>query len=182
MSDWQYDATSGRIVPIREAGLHAEREPLPPNPAVLATVRALRGRIECLEQECDALTRRAEQAEQRVRELEAYPRRLLRERMEALSEAWWCAGWMGGWEYMLWACVVGDAPGSGMGALTEAERADLRQLAEDAGGWWVWDETLPDDVLMALSFVPLAAWQEQYAAQRPRYAFSDQSQQEEGEA
>ena len=64
--------------------------------------------------------------------------------MRHLSEENWCAGWLIGLECMLWDWVLRRR--SGAAPLSEFEQANaldievLSWLAEQAGGWWRWDE------------------------------------------
>ena len=62
--------------------------------------------------------------------------------MSDLSERCWCAGWMMGLEFALWAFVSGDdAPGPyGQDAITEDDVTELRDLHARCGGWWRWDD------------------------------------------
>jgi len=65
--------------------------------------------------------------------------------MSDYSEEMWCAGWLIDLEYILWARVL------------EGEQADIKALADAAGGWIVWDD--PDE---GETFVPMAEWLEIY--------------------
>jgi hypothetical protein len=65
--------------------------------------------------------------------------------MSELSEDEWCASWLIGLEYILWARVCnGDHP-------------ELLKLAEQAGGWWKSNEMAMDCV-----FVKMDAWLRDY--------------------
>lgn len=82
--------------------------------------------------------------------LQAYAKELLLSQMEDISEDYYCAGWLADLEHYLWSVVCGkkcelfDLP---------ADRvAKLKQLAEDANGWWIWDN--------GRKFVPMAEWLE----------------------
>jgi hypothetical protein len=62
--------------------------------------------------------------------------------MSELSEEHWCAGWLTGLEFSLWAMVKGDATTVfGMGQITERQLQLLKLLSEETGVWWHW----PDD-------------------------------------
>ena len=58
--------------------------------------------------------------------------------MTGLSEEGFCAGWMTGLEYALWQIPSGAH--YGMVKISENVATLLRLLAEEAGGWWYWDE------------------------------------------
>ncbi len=81
--------------------------------------------------------------------------------MRRLSEENWCAGWLMGLEYTLWDWVVRWRNHAEL--ISEFERANqadieaLSWLAEQAGGWWQWDEASKEP-----QFVPLAEWMEKY--------------------
>ncbi len=77
---------------------------------------------------------------------------LLLRLMEDISEEYYCAGWMGGLEYDLWAMVNGGLREYGMGTVSETEVGELKRLSEAAGGWWKWH-----DQFEAL-FTPLNEW------------------------
>jgi hypothetical protein len=76
----------------------------------------------------------------------------LRELMAAISQDYWCAGWLGGIEFDLWSTVMGLPPGT---KISEREKTLLRLLSEECEGWWTWS-----DSARGLKFVPLAEWQE----------------------
>lgn len=88
--------------------------------------------------------------------LAAQSQAALYDRMAALSEAYWAAGWLSGIEDSLWRRMMHGPTGPGM-QYAAADLADLRQLACDAGGWWTTDA----------GFLPLAEWEARFAA-RPR--------------
>jgi hypothetical protein len=73
-----------------------------------------------------------------------YAKALLLDRMEEISEDFWAAGWMGGLEYDLWAIAQEGGGPYGMGVISPECAAELRQLSEDAGGWWVWNKDATD--------------------------------------
>ncbi len=77
--------------------------------------------------------------------------------MSAISEEWWCAGWMLDIEYDLWALVCGDKQEGRMyKALYESgEMEALTALSEKCNGWWTAD-----------GFVELPVWREMYANRR----------------
>lgn len=90
-----------------------------------------------------------------------YAQKLLLCRMEDMSEDYWCAGWLQNLEYSLWSFVVDGPGGFGLGYVDQQQADELRQLAEDAGGWWVWDMT------EGRKFVPLDEWREMYRRRCP---------------
>jgi hypothetical protein len=90
---------------------------------------------------------------------------LLEERMSAISEKYFCAGWLNGLEHDLWPMLQGGSRDFGLGEVTEAEVDDLRRLHARAGGWWAWFEgsaehATPDHGNLGggVRFVPTAAW------------------------
>lgn len=78
--------------------------------------------------------------------------------MTGLSEEHWCASWMLGMEYSLWPPAAGTR--FGMGAITERQATLLQLLAEEAGGWWTYDNE------KGPTFVRLDAWKEKYDSAR----------------
>ena len=65
---------------------------------------------------------------------------LLRDYMSELSETYYCAGWLMGLEFSLWAALDGKANFAGS-PLDREEIEKLKQLSEKCGGWIYWDET-----------------------------------------
>ena len=62
--------------------------------------------------------------------------------MTGISEGYWCAGWMMGLERACWAAR--EAPERdhdyGMGSITQRQARLLRDLSDEAGGWWVYSD------------------------------------------
>jgi len=78
--------------------------------------------------------------------------------MSAISEKYYCAGWLLCLEYTLWGMILGTINREwGLGTVTEAEISELKQLSDTAGGWWAWD-----DIIDAELFQPLAEWDREY--------------------
>lgn len=75
----------------------------------------------------------------------------LRELMAAISQDYWCAGWLVELEFGLWQTVC---DGTGM-KISERERTLLRLLSEECNGWWAWS-----DSARGPKFVPLADWKD----------------------
>jgi len=79
--------------------------------------------------------------------------------MQRLSEENWAAGWLMDLEYTLWDWVAHWRDNAE--PATEFQRANLADievlswLAEQAGGWWHWDEVSKEP-----KFVPLGEWLE----------------------
>jgi hypothetical protein len=67
--------------------------------------------------------------------------RLLYQKMSAISEDSWCAGWLSGNEYALWEILHGDRHEYGWGDVRYEDLEELRILSEHARGW-IW--TGPD--------------------------------------
>ena len=61
---------------------------------------------------------------------------LLRKLMSEISEEYWCAGWLGGLEHVLWDVVTGKRTD----ICTPEEIEQLKYLSEKCGGWIVWDK------------------------------------------
>lgn len=78
--------------------------------------------------------------------------------MHDISEDCWCAGWMSSLEFTLWDVVQGGDRNVGMFPLSEERVECLRWLAEQAGGWWIWDN--------GEKFIPTAEWLPMYEANR----------------
>lgn len=93
-------------------------------------------------------------------ELQAAQRALL-VYMRHLSEDNWCAGWSTGLEFTLWDWVLrrrSSAEPASMfeqGSIPDIET--LSWLAEQAGGWWHWDEAATEP-----RFVAPGEWMEIY--------------------
>jgi hypothetical protein len=68
------------------------------------------------------------------------PQRRLAELMSELSEEAYYAAWAVGLEYALWEAVLDGRSEWGMLELTEEQRTQLRQLAEECAGWIVFDD------------------------------------------
>lgn len=77
--------------------------------------------------------------------------------MRDISESHYAAGWMGGLEFDLWAMVCGGPRDYGMGEVSEAQVASLRDLSERAGGWWRWQDGVCE------VFVTADEWAKMYA-------------------
>ena len=92
--------------------------------------------------------------------------RLLLQVMRDVSEDYYCAGWIGGLEDELWRMVQGGDRRFGLGTVTEAEVADLRDLSTRAGGWWVWEWTDGDPQNSGPRFVPMDEWVQRAASAR----------------
>jgi hypothetical protein len=63
--------------------------------------------------------------------------RLLYQKMSAISEDCWCAGWTTGNEYALWELVHSENHDYGWCSVSEQDVEELRVLSEHAGGW-IW--------------------------------------------
>lgn len=75
-------------------------------------------------------------------------RRLLEEKIGFHSQDLYCAGWLSGIEYDLWANVLGERKD-----LLNEQRRELKALSIRVGGWFVWGEK--DS---APRFVPMDEW------------------------
>lgn len=75
-------------------------------------------------------------------ELLEYRKRELYELMSDISEDLYCAGWMSGNELRLWQAITdpNDDRCYGMGLIEEWQINRMRELSEQTGGWWVWED------------------------------------------
>ena len=72
--------------------------------------------------------------------------------MAGISEEYWCASWLTGLELSLWQARNSDEDYHfGQGVVTERQRRLLRDLSEEAGGWWTYGDNGP-------KFVRLEEW------------------------
>ncbi len=82
--------------------------------------------------------------------------RLLARLMSDLSEDYWCAGWLVGCEYALWADLTGHpVAGHEPWGISQSEREELQVLHGLARGWIVWSEEERGEV-----YLSTAEWQE----------------------
>ena len=102
-----------------------------------------------------------DEAEQRLISLDAQElaKRLLLVTVRELSERHYCAGWMMGLEYALWGMALTGGGGYGQADMSKDMAANLRNLAEIAGGWWAWSEKTENE-----TFIPLEKWKDIYHA------------------
>jgi hypothetical protein len=96
--------------------------------------------------------------------------------MEGISEDNYCAGWLGGLEFMLWGIRErGEAVRFGQGDVNLAEIAKLRELSESCGGWWVPAEDHPGRAFLKrgggeaclgewYGLLPIEEWRKVYEA------------------
>lgn len=95
-------------------------------------------------------------AQQRERAKES-----LRTLMTEISERCWCAGWIGGLEFALWASLDHRADESyGQGFIYSGNKRQLARLALQAGGWWVMTDNFEE------VFLSMPEWAEFYEQQR----------------
>ena len=86
---------------------------------------------------------------------------LLRMLMSEISEGYWCAGWLGGLEYILWDVVTGKRKD----ICIPEEIEQLKYLSEKCGGWIIWDEQAIKE-----KFVPMGEWLRLYEASGHNYS------------
>lgn len=119
-------------------------------------------------EECDMRRRLAARATGPVLSADALD---LLERVHALSEDLWAAGWHDELELDLWSAAEQDGKHPEAKRVACEDATALADLAARAGGWWVhcsrvgiaWSAgTVPGRVLM-----PLAAWRATYAGAGP---------------
>jgi hypothetical protein len=90
---------------------------------------------------------------------------LLTRLMSDISEDRWCAGWLGGLEYMLWDAVVGRRKA----VCSSEEIEQLKYLSEKCRGWIIWDDQAKGE-----KFVPIEDWLRLYEADRHKRSESDE--------
>jgi hypothetical protein len=89
--------------------------------------------------------------------------RLLARLMSDLSEDYFCAGWLDGCEYALWADLTGSVSEDEKGwGISEADKEELRVAQQLAGGWIVWSEEKGET-----EFLPLKDWLEHLVRRVP---------------
>ncbi len=85
-------------------------------------------------------------------------RRALELYMRHMSEENWAASWLIGLEFILWDWVLrlrrGAEPASQFERANKPDIEAISWLAEEAGGWWYWDDSV------GVRFVPLSEWLE----------------------
>jgi hypothetical protein len=80
--------------------------------------------------------------------------RLLARLMGDLSEDYFCAGWLTGCEYALWADLTGaEVKGQKGWGISVEEKEELRVAHELAGGWIVWSNEVQDR-----AYLPTDEW------------------------
>jgi len=96
--------------------------------------------------------------------------RALYEAISDVSEARWCAGWLMGIEYQLWAELHDAGSRQGTDERDDAQLETVRTLSDAVGGWIIWadDQTHPDLPTNEWGprFVPLPEWLAMVAAER----------------
>lgn len=128
------------------------------------------------------LIERMKELESREAGMQKYLRRGLRDLMSNISEEEYCAGWLGGLEYSLWAIVVGDAETFGdlEGMRLKWYTSELRRLSELTDGWWIWsdepfdtvtddDEEAPVHLDQGERFIPMSEWLPLYETHNVQY-------------
>lgn len=102
-------------------------------------------------------------------ELLEYRKRELYELMSDISEDCYCAGWMHGNEFRLWQAITDpkDDRRYGQSDIEEWQVNRLRELSEQTGGWWVWEED-------NRAFISLDEWRRRLAAIEARNTESGQ--------
>jgi len=89
--------------------------------------------------------------------------RLLARFMSTLSEDYWCAGWMTGCEYALWADLTGaEVRGNKGWSISQTDKEELQVLQKLTGGWVYWPEELEQRI-----FLPTQEWLDHLASVRP---------------
>lgn len=84
--------------------------------------------------------------------------RLLYQKMSAISEHCWCAGWLMGNEYALWELVHSENHDYGWSSVSDQDLEELRVLSEHAGGW-IWTGPAHEYTPQLL---PFEAWQSKF--------------------
>ncbi len=93
----------------------------------------------------------------------------LRDLMSDTSEEHYCAGWLMGLEYSLWAMCENGPTRWGLGHVEQGTIDELLRLSAAAGGWWVWHDgddsnaETEDTFCSGELFVPIDEWKKMYA-------------------
>lgn len=92
--------------------------------------------------------------------------------MSDTSELAYCAGWMTGTEYRLWAFMsdTDDDGEWGMAILTPDVRMELLRLSEQMDGWICWADAAERGAGSGPKFIATADWQKDYARWAGRQA------------
>jgi len=93
----------------------------------------------------------------------------LKKLMEEISQDHYCAGWMDGLEFILWKFVKEGSKDQeyGMGVIKGSTILRLKELSEEAGGWWVffldskYSRPRSQDY-SGSAFIPMYQWEEYY--------------------
>src|SRR4051794_36791517 len=80
--------------------------------------------------------------------------------MSDLSEDAWYAGWTDGLEFALWDAVINGPREYGRLAIMNEHIEQLRQLANAAGGWIVFDDDEEE------TFIPMEEWSNRFETWR----------------
>ena len=88
---------------------------------------------------------------------------LLLKIMSAISEEYWCAGWLHDLEYILWDAVIGRRKD----ICTPEEIKQLKYLSEKCGGWIILDTQTRSEI-----FVPMQQWRRLYEARQAKVSRS----------
>ena len=69
------------------------------------------------------------------------PAEALTELMSEISERCYCAGWLIGLEYELWAILIGESDREeyGIDEVNGTDLFELRRLSAECGGWIIWE-------------------------------------------
>lgn len=88
--------------------------------------------------------------------------KILEHEMSRISEECYCAGWMSGLEFSLWAILQGDQANTyGQSFLTDDDLAILRELSSALNGWVYWNEKTDET-----TFIPMEEWLALYSEQQ----------------
>jgi hypothetical protein len=97
-----------------------------------------------------------------------WKQRALANLMSEISEDCYCAGWMHGLEFALWAIATGDRKNRkyGQGEVSQQQIDDLMAISAEIGGWIRWADDESDPGLSAAEwgevFVPMDEWMRIY--------------------
>lgn len=88
--------------------------------------------------------------------------------MSDLSETYYCAGWLSGLEFSLWAALDGKSHFGGS-PLEREEIEKLKRLSEKCGGWIYWDTRHWNEPHrtgeVGETFIPLDEWKAMFEEQ-----------------
>ncbi len=88
--------------------------------------------------------------------------------MSNISEQCYCAGWMDGLEYSIWAALVGGDIKYGQSEIDRATLNTIKWLSDQTETWIVWRDSRHGVDAAGNYAIPMSVWIEEYKkAARP---------------